>query len=73
MITTIEVFTESGKLHSRCDERPDLCCEIDWLHVVDGSTDSLSTAAAVTSHLGLEQDQIAAVDHDGEVIFVHIH
>jgi hypothetical protein len=72
-LTTIDVFTEGGTLHARCDGRPDLCCEIPWPEQITGSTDSLSVAAAVTSHLGLEQHQIAAVDHDGDFIFIHIH
>ena len=72
-LTTIDVFTEGGILHACCDGRPDLSCEISWPEQITGSTDSLDIAAAVTSHLGLEQDQIAAVDHDGQFIFVHIH
>ncbi len=72
-LTTIDVFTEDGTLYARCDGRPDLSFEISWPEQITGSTDSLSIAAAVTSHLGLEQDQIAAVDHDGDFIFIHIH
>ena len=72
-LTTIEVHQEDGKLTARCDGRPELSCEIPWPEQITGSTDSLDIAAAVTSHLGLTQDQIAAVDHDGEFIFIHIH
>ncbi len=72
-LTTIDVFTEGGTLYTRCDGRPDLCCEIPWLEQITGSTDSLSIAAAITSHLGMEQHQIAAVDHDKEWIFIHVH
>jgi hypothetical protein len=71
--TTIDVFTECGTLYARCDGRPDLSCKISWPEQITGSTDSLDIAAAVTSHLGLEQDQIAAVDHDKQFIFIHIH
>ena len=72
-LTTIDAFTEGGILYARCDGRPDLSCEIPWAEQITGSTDSLSVAAAVTSHLGLEQHQIVAVDHDGDFIFIHIH
>ena len=72
-LTTIEVHQEDGKLTARCDGRPELSCEIPWPEQITGSTDSPSVAAAVTSHLGLEQDQIAADDHDGDFIFIHIH
>jgi hypothetical protein len=72
-LTTIDVFTEDGTLYARCNGRPDLSCEIPWPEQITGSTDSLSVAAAVTSHLGIMQDQIAAVDHDGDFIFIHIH
>jgi hypothetical protein len=72
-LTTIDVFTEDGTLYARCDGRPDLSFEISWPEQITGSTDSLSIAAAVTSHLGLEQHQVASVDHDGEFIFIHIH
>ena len=72
-LITIDVFTEDGTLYARCDGRPDLSCEIPWSEQITGSTDSLDVAAAVTSHLGLEQDQIAAVDHDKLFIFIHIH
>jgi hypothetical protein len=72
-LTTIDIFTECGTLYARCDGCPDLSCEIPWPEQITGSTDSLSVAAAVTSHLGLEEHQVAAVDHDDAFIFVHIH
>lgn len=72
-LTTIDVFTEGGTLYARCDGRPDLSCEIPWPEQITAASDSLSIAAAVTSHLGLEQHQIASVDHDDEFIFVHIY
>lgn len=72
-LTTINVVTEGGTLYAHCDGRPELSCEIPWPEQITGSTDSLSVAAAVASHLGLTQDQIAAVDHEGIWIFVHIH
>jgi hypothetical protein len=72
-LTTIEVHQEDGRLIARCDGHPHLCCEIPWPRQITAASDSQSIVAAVTSRLELTQDQIAAVDHDGEFIFVHIH
>jgi len=71
-LTTIEVFSEDGFLFAQADGRKDFSFAIEWPNQITSSTDSLDVAAAVTSHLGLTQDRIESVDHDKDMIFIHI-
>ena len=72
-LTTIEVFTEDGFLFAQSDGRNDLSFAIEWPVQITSATDSLDIAAAVGSHLGLTHDQIESVDHDKDMIFIHIY
>jgi hypothetical protein len=67
---TWEEIDGVGRLIARCDEEPTLSSSVvRWDEPISARSYSGDIANAVTSINGAE---IAAVDHDGEVVHVHV-